>query len=114
VALPLTAPALQSAGGRAIVTVGGAVAAVDPRTGVPLWRTRLGFRVGAVLGAGGALWAFGANLRDPGDRVWKLDPRTGRTLGSVLLPDFGTTGMAELRGALWVTTANGRVLVIPR
>jgi hypothetical protein len=113
-ALPLTAPALQSAGGRAIVTSGGAVAAVDPQTGAPLWRTRLGFRVGAVLAAGGALWAFGANVRDPGDRVWKLDPATGRTLGSVLLPAFGTTGMAELGGNLWVTTAGGRLLVLPR
>ena len=90
------------------------VAAVDPGTGAPLWRTRLGFRVGAALEAGGVLWAFGANLRDPGDRVWKLDPATGRRLGSVLLPDFGTTGMAVLGGTLWVTTADGRVLVLPR
>jgi hypothetical protein len=114
VALPLTAPALQSAGARTIVTEGGSVAAVDPRTGIPLWRTRLGFRVGAALEAGGALWAFGANIRDPGDRVWKLDPATGRILGSVLLPVFGTTGMADLDGALWVTAASGRVLVLPR
>jgi outer membrane protein assembly factor BamB len=115
VALPFSAPALQSGSGRrTVVTAGGAVAAVDPRTGAPLWRTRLGFRVGAVLAAGGTLWAFGANLRDPGDRIWKLDPASGRKLGSVLLPDFGTTGMAVLDRTLWVTTANGRVLVLPR
>jgi hypothetical protein len=113
-ALPLTAPSLQSdSRRRAIVTAGGTVAAVDPRSGASLWRARLGFRVGAVIDAGGALWAFGANVRDPGDRVWKLDPATGRTLGSVLLPAFGTTGMAVLDRTLWVTTASGRVLVMP-
>jgi hypothetical protein len=112
-ALPFAAPSLQSdSGRRAVVTAGGTVAAVDPRNGAPLWRARLGFRVGAVLEAGGALWAFGANVRDPGDRVWKLDPATGRTLGSVLLPAFGTTGMAALGRTLWVTTASGRVLVL--
>jgi outer membrane protein assembly factor BamB len=115
VTLPFAAPALQDESGRrSVVTTGGAVAAVDSRTGRTMWRTRLGFRIGAVLEAGGALWAFGANVRDPGDRVWKLDPATGAKLGSVLLPDFGTTGMAVLGGTLWVTTANGRVLVLPR
>jgi PQQ-like domain len=114
VTLPFGDPVLQRESGRAaVITAAGAVAAVDPGTGAPLWRTRLGFRVGAVLDAGGVLWAFGANLRDPGDRVWKLDPVTGRRLGSVLLPDFGTTGMAVLGGTLWVTTADGRVLVLP-
>jgi hypothetical protein len=115
VKLPVTEPALQQASGsRTFLTAGGTVAAVDPSTGALLWRTRLGFRIGAVLEAGGLLWAFGANLRDPGDRVWKLDPTTGRPLGSVLLPAFGTTGMAAIGPALWVTTAAGRVLVLPR
>jgi hypothetical protein len=113
VAVPFASPALQSASaGRAVLIAGGEVAAVDPSTGEVLWRTRLGFRVGSVLEAGGALWAYGAYVRDPGDRVWKIDPTRGAILGSVLLPAFSTVGMAVIDGTIWVSTAGGRVLVL--
>jgi outer membrane protein assembly factor BamB len=115
VRLPFTEPALQLAGrDRLIVATGGEVAAIDPDTGDVLWRTRLGYRVGSVVEADGALWAYGAYVRDPGDRVWKLDPATGVVRGRVLLPAFGTMGMAVIGETLWVTTANGRVLVLRR
>jgi sugar lactone lactonase YvrE len=113
--LPFTAPALQTASAeRLIVVTGGEVAALDPTGRTVLWRKRLGFRVGTVVEDDGALWAYGADVRDAGDRVWKLDPETGRTLGSVLLPAFSTMGMAVIDGTVWVTTAGGRVLVLRR
>jgi outer membrane protein assembly factor BamB len=115
VRLPFTEPSLQLAGrDRLIVATGGEVVAVDPETNLILWRTRLGYRVGGVVEAGGVLWAYGAGLRDPGDRVWKLDPVSGAVLGRVLLPAFGTMGMAMIGDTIWVTTANGRVLVLRR
>jgi hypothetical protein len=67
-----------------------------------------------VVEVDGALWAYGANVRDAGDRVWKLDPATGAVRGSVLLPAFGTSGMAVIGDKIWVTTASGRVLVLRR
>jgi hypothetical protein len=113
VRLPLTEPSLQLAGrDRLIVAADGEVAAVDPDTYMVRWRTRLGYRVGGVVEAGGVLWAYGANVRDAGDRVWKLDPATGAVLGRVLLPAFGTVGMAVIGETIWVTTANGRLLVL--
>jgi outer membrane protein assembly factor BamB len=112
--LGLTAPALQQIGAdRAVLAVGGSVVAVDPRTGVRLWTRRLGYRIGTVVETDGALWAQGAYIRDPGDRVWQLDPRTGSVHGSALLPAFGTMGMAAVRGTLWVTAGSGRVIVLP-
>jgi hypothetical protein len=115
VRLPFTAPSLQLADrDRLVLVAGGEVAAIDPDTNAVLWRTRLGFRVGTVVEDGGALWAYGANVDDPGDRVWKLDPVHGTRLGSVLLPAFSTMGMAVIGGTVWVTTAAGRVLVLRR
>ncbi|HET8758801.1 MAG TPA: PQQ-binding-like beta-propeller repeat protein [Solirubrobacteraceae bacterium] len=115
VRLPFTSPSLQLADAdRIVVVAGGDVAAIDPDTNAVLWRTRLGFRVGTVVEAGGALWAHGANVRDAGDRVWKLDPASGAVLGRVLLPAFGTMGMAVIGDTIWVTTGSGRVLVLRR
>jgi hypothetical protein len=113
IALPLTDPALRIAHGRrAVVTAGGTLAAVDAYTGRLDWRRRLGFRVSAVLEAGNALWALAATTEDAGDRLWTLDPRSGGVINSVVLPEFGTVGMASVDGALWVTTAAGRALVL--
>jgi outer membrane protein assembly factor BamB len=114
VSLGLDAPALQQIGEyRAVLAAGGSVVAVDPATGRALWQRRLGYRIGTVVQTDGALWAQGAYIRDPGDRVWRLDPRTGAIHGSALLPAFGTMGMAAVRGTLWVTAGSGRVIVLP-
>jgi outer membrane protein assembly factor BamB len=115
-ALPLrmVGPVLQEIGlDRAVLAVGGSVVAVDPGSGRVVWARRLGYRIGTVLDARGALWAQGAYIRDPGDRVWRLDPRTGAVLGSALLPAFGTMAMAVVDGTLWVTAGSGRVMVLP-
>jgi outer membrane protein assembly factor BamB len=112
--LRLTAPALQEIGAdRAVLAVSGSVVAVSPATGSVLWARRLGYRIGTVVEARGALWAQGAYIRDPGDRVWRLDPRSGAVLGSALLPAFGTMAMAVVDGTLWVTAGSGRVMVLP-
>ena len=114
VPLHLSEPVLQQVNAdRALLSVGGSVVAVDRATGRRLWARRLGYRIGTVLETGGALWAQGAYIRDPGDRVWQLDPRTGSVLGSALLPAFGTMAMADVDGALWITTGSGRVVVLP-
>lgn len=112
VTVPLTAPAVRAGAGRfAVVAARGTLAGVDPTTGRLAWRRPLGFRVGAVIQAGGVLWANSAAVGDPGDRVSAVDPATGRVIASTLLAAFGTTGLVAANRMLWIPTAGGHVLV---
>ena len=109
-----TQPVVRGRSGvRALVAAGEDLLAVDVASGRVAWRRELGFRVGTVLERGGALWVQGARTEDAGDRVWVLDPATGAVRGSAQLPAFGTNGMAAIGDALWVSAANGRLLVLP-
>jgi outer membrane protein assembly factor BamB len=101
------------AAGRALASRGGGVIAVSANRGRLLWRRQLGFRVSTVLPHAGVVLVQGAAFRDDGDRLWALDPATGRVLASTGIPSFGTTAMALAGGALWITTAAGEVIVIP-
>jgi PQQ-like domain len=114
VPLPLADAAVRrSDGERLLVTAHGAVTAVEAGTGRLAWRKRLGFRVGAPVERDGLVWVHGSRFHDSGDRLWVLDAETGAVRGSTLLPAFSTTGMALVDGALWITSAGGRVIVVP-
>jgi outer membrane protein assembly factor BamB len=104
---------LTVAGNRVLATAGGTLLAADARTGRPLWRRQLGFRVSSALDTGGLVLAQGAALRDPGDRVWALDAATGRVLASATVPGFGTTSMTIAGGSLWIASSAGEVIVLP-
>lgn len=110
----LSGSELQAAsGGRAFASRGGGIVAVSADGARTLWRRQLGFRISTILPHEGVLLAQGAAFRDDGDRLWALDPATGRVLASARIPSFGTTAMAFAGGALWVTTAAGEVIVFP-
>jgi hypothetical protein len=53
------------------------------------------------------------SFNDPGDRVSAVDPATGRVVASTVLPAFGTTGLIAANRMLWITAADGQVLVAP-
>jgi outer membrane protein assembly factor BamB len=99
---------------RLLLASHGSLLAVDSGTGSMLWRRRLGFRIGEMLGHGRVLLAHGSALGDAGDRLWAIDAATGRVLHSVVLPAFGTRDMVAVNGALWVACAGGTVIVIPK
>jgi outer membrane protein assembly factor BamB len=110
---PLVAPVIRtSVGSRLIVTSRGSLAAVDPATGRVAWTRRLGFLVGAVTRAQGLLWVHSAAIDEPGDRLSGFDPATGEVPTTSILPAFGTTGLAALRGRLFLPTADGRLLMV--
>jgi hypothetical protein len=99
---------------RAFASRGGGVLAVSTGGGARvLWRRPLGFRVSTDLPHDGVLLVHGAAFRDDGDRLWALDPATGRVLASTTIPSFGTIGMALAGDALWFTTAAGEAIVVP-
>jgi peptide/nickel transport system substrate-binding protein len=59
----------------------------------------------AMLAAGGdKLWAVGGD----GRHIYRLDPRTGRTLATGALHGGSVTGAAVAGGYLWVAMAEGR------
>ena len=101
------------ADGRAVASRGGGVLAVSAGGARVLWRRPLGFRVSTVLPHDGVLLVHGAAFRDDGDRLWALDPATGRVLASTTIPSFGTIGMALAGDSLWFTTAAGEAIVVP-
>jgi outer membrane protein assembly factor BamB len=116
--LGLTRPAvdglpLAGVGGAVILQNGAGLAAVDADTGALRWRTNLGTsRVNGAYHANGALWVQGTPVSGSRDQLWKLDPRTGRVLAALPLPDFGVSGMTATRDGLWIMSPTGRLTVI--
>jgi PQQ-like domain len=104
---------LATSGPRALAATAGTLLAADAETGRLDWRRSLGFRVSTVLESGGALLVHGARFHDPGDRIWALEPTTGRTLATTTVPSFGTTSMTTSGGALWLATGAGDLIVVP-
>jgi outer membrane protein assembly factor BamB len=88
------------------------VAAIDPGTGRLRWNAPLGTSEinGAAYGLG-ALWIQGTPASGR-DRLWKLDPRSGRVLGTLTLSDFGATGMVIAGGSLWIASPSGNLTAI--
>jgi hypothetical protein len=99
-------------GGDVILDSGAGVADVDAATGRLRWRTNLGVtRVNGVVAGRGALWVHGTPVSGH-DQLWKLDPRTGRVLAALPLPDFGVAGMATTRDRVWIVSPSGLLTAI--
>jgi outer membrane protein assembly factor BamB len=109
-----TAELLAAVGDRVLGAVDGTLIAADAWTGRVQWRRPLGFRVSTVVESGGVLLAHGGALGDRGDRVWAIEPATGRVLAGTVIPSLGTTSMVVVEGSLWLATSAGEVIVLPR
>jgi putative pyrroloquinoline-quinone binding quinoprotein len=112
VALPRAVDLSGGPGDALIATLAGGLARVDPYDGRVAWRTRLGGRVNAWIGAGGLIWARSSGQVH--DRLSALDPDTGRVLTTVELDDFSGSGIAAIDDELWLSTVGGDVVVLRR
>jgi streptogramin lyase len=85
------------------------VVRLDPASGRVLWRARY-TDVGAAAEARGLIWAESRDRN--GDRIIAIDPRTGRTVTSVHVGEFGALSLARIGSELWMTTAGGHLIVV--
>jgi outer membrane protein assembly factor BamB len=100
--------------GRLLFTASGTVGAVELATARVAWTRRLGFRAGATLGADGLVWVYSSAEHEHGDRVTALRLATGRVVTSLILPAFGSTGIAVGAGRVSIATAGGALLTLTR
>jgi outer membrane protein assembly factor BamB len=92
----------------------GEVARADPADGRLAWRRKLGTSVtGIPYLRGSSLWIHASNAAGR-DRLVELDLASGQTRSSVVLPEFGASGVATVGRQLWITTPNGKVMVLQR
>jgi streptogramin lyase len=101
---------LGAADGAVMLASGSDVAAVDARSGRPLWRADLGAaRINAGFVAGPNTWL---HVTDSGrDRLVRLDARDGGVTGSLTLPEFGVADLAAVDGAVWIVSPNGHLTI---
>jgi hypothetical protein len=96
-----------------LVSVGsGGASLVDPKTGRGLWTTRIPAKEehDATI-VGGRLLVAGTGS-DGRERMWELDPRTGRVAGSTTIRGFTVLRTITVGRDVWVTTAGGKVFVV--
>ena len=103
----------QASGGALVLSGDDRVELVDARTNTTRWLRPLGtFAVNGAVVQGSTVWVHGSDDRTARDRLWRLDLRDGRVLGSIALPEFGATAMQPVGDELWLVTDGGRLTVI--
>jgi len=110
--LPGATVVLPSAAGPVLIDRGGKLARADPRDGRLAWQRAEGTSINAALVTGGALWVHVADAEGGSDRLFELDLRTGATRGVTPLPEFGAAGLARVGRELWITTPDGKLMVL--
>jgi streptogramin lyase len=104
---------LNVVSGTAFAVTDDGVGALDTRSGRALWIRRLGAeRVNGAATAGPLLWVQGRPRAGGRDRLWRLDSKTGRVTGSLVLPEFGVAGMAAIGERLWLVSPRGRLVIV--
>jgi putative pyrroloquinoline-quinone binding quinoprotein len=87
------------------------VSLADPTTGKPLWRTRIGTELNQADVLDGRLFVEGSNGATSRDVLWELDVHTGRVIGSRTVPGFSVLNLFHVGHEIWMTTADGHVIV---
>jgi streptogramin lyase len=82
------------------------------RDGKEAWRRGLGNTVAPPLVLGGTAWVHASDMASGRDRLIELDVRSGKVRSSTGLPQFGVRGAATVGDDIWLSTPNGRVMIV--
>jgi virginiamycin B lyase len=88
-------------------------ARLDGTTGRVIWQRSLGEHVNAFDAAEGLIWVHSTSAREP-DRLTAIAADSGKTVASIALDTFGSTGVAVSGREVWVDTAGGKTIVVRR
>jgi len=89
------------------------VALVDPATGQPQWRRRVGTDLHDAQVSGRRVFVIGADGPSTArDRLWEIDAPSGRIAGAITVPEFGPLGMVPVDRGVWLLSAGGRAVVV--
>lgn len=112
--LPTATEMLPTPEGPVYATREGEVARADAGDGHIVWRRKLGTSVsGLPVARGDTLWVHASDAAGR-DRLVELDLTSGELRSSAPLPEFGAAGAALVGRQVWITTPNGRLMVLQR
>ena len=103
IVVPTDEGLIYGAGGGELVLV---------RDGSEVWRRELGPTVAVPLVLGGTAWVHASDAATGRDRLIELDVRSGSVRSSTGLPQFGIRGITVAGDDLWLSTPNGRVMIV--
>ena len=110
---PFRGGSLVVAGGRVWVIGAAGAVAVDPATGQPQWRRRVGTDLHDAQVSGRRVFVIGADGPSTArDRLWEIDAPSGRIAGAITVPEFGPLGMVPVDRGVWLLSAGGRAVVV--
>jgi streptogramin lyase len=115
VRLPNAQGVVPTPEGPVFVTPDGQIARASLADGRLAWRHKVGsgFQVIPLL-IGSTLWVHATGNTSGRDHLVAIDLTSGETLSETTLPEFGATASAAVGKELWITTPNGKVMVIKR
>jgi outer membrane protein assembly factor BamB len=89
----------------------GELALVDD-AGKQVWRRQVGTTSTPPVVLGGTVWVHASDTAAGRDRLVELDLASGKPRSSTGLPQFGIRGFAVVDHDLWLSTPNGRVMIV--
>jgi PAS domain-containing protein len=96
--------------GPVLLTGHGRIALAEPRRGAIVWDRQLPGTAAWPFVDGRRLWTWVSE--SDGDWMYELDLRTGALKSRTRLPEFGAAGIVRVGRELWVTSQNGKLMIV--
>lgn len=101
---------VPSDAGPVLATGHGRIALAEPRRGAIVWDRQLPGTAAWPMVDGRTLWTWVSE--SDGDWMYELELRTGAVKSRTRLPEFGAAGIARVGRELWITSQNGKLMIV--